>query len=122
MNPAKHFIRRYLLATLAGFVLGLIGVLARYEDYVKNSSHFGGFTVAQVDSDIVGNRLWRSQVGRHFDARMVLHRFYFFVFLAEDTNNSAGNILLGSTLLLPFAVYTFDVVAASRRKREQGAT
>ena len=42
-------------------------------------------------------------------------------FLNFLSNHSAANILVGSTRLVLFAVYTCDVVAASRRKRAQGA-
>jgi hypothetical protein len=120
MTVNKHMIRRYLLATLVGVVVGLLGVVANYEEYVEHSPHFCGKSVAQLDSDIVGNRYGDLRSDAIFDARMILHRFYFFVFLAEDTNNSASNILLGSTLIVPLAVYTFDVVATSRREHRQG--
>ena len=43
----------------------------------------------------------------------------FLLFLTKDI--PAVSISFGSMLLIPFAVYTFDVVTACRRKRRQGA-
>jgi hypothetical protein len=108
-------IRRYLLATLVGCVVGLIGVLARYELFCEHNGHG---SIAEVSR-------WARHVAAYFPAtnrdaiEMNIEQLAFLSFLLEDS--SAANILFGSTLLVPFAVYTFDVVAASRRKRGQEA-
>jgi hypothetical protein len=114
MNEKKHLIRRYLLAVLVGLVVGLIGVLAMYECFCERNGH----------GSIANENYWARHVAVHFPAKnrdaveIYIQQLAFLSFLLCD--NSAANIFLCSTLLVPFAVYTFDVVAASRRKRVQG--
>ena|ERR1700733_8951541 len=37
MSPQKHLIRRYLLATLIGTILGLLGMVVSYENYLERN-------------------------------------------------------------------------------------
>jgi hypothetical protein len=116
MNAKTHMIRRYLLAAVVGAVVGLAGTFARYEAYVE---HAGSTTIARIDGDAVSSRRW-VKPGKLDDARVLVQIACFLYFLVHDNDNSACNIILGSALLVPFAVYTFDVVAASRRKHRPG--
>jgi hypothetical protein len=114
MTVNKHLIRRYLLATAAGVVVGLLGVLARYELFCEHNGHGSN----------ADENYWARHVAFHFPAKnrdaveTYVQQLAFLSFLLCD--NSAANIFLCSTLLVPFSVDTFDVVAASRRKRVQG--
>jgi hypothetical protein len=115
MSDRKHLIRRYLLATLVGVVIGLVGMVAGYDNFLKWHDSSG---IADFDHQIISCNA-RFVSDSVLNAGRILFQIKFFLgFLLEDS--SASNILLGSTLLVPFAVYTFDVVAASRRKRRQG--
>jgi hypothetical protein len=116
MSAKPQLIRRYLIATLVGVVVGLVGVVARYEAYVE---HAASTTIARIDGDVVSSRRW-VKPGKLDDARVLAQITCFLYFLVHDNDNSAGNILLGSTLLVPFAVYTFNVVTASQLKSKQG--
>src|ERR1700733_13444896 len=117
MSVNKHLMRRYLLATLVGVAVGLPTNFARYESHIKGlADHPMG--VQEIDRCIIDN-FHSLQPGSLDSVRALFQAYFLLFFLLED--NSAGNILLGSTLLVPFAVYTFDVVAASRRKRIEGA-
>ena len=108
MISKKHLIRRYLLATVVGIVVGLIGLLAGYQHNLE-SARTRMFELNDSPA-LLGDDDPRFQFAQEY---------LFWCFLLSD--NSAVNILFGSTLLVPFAVYTFDVVAAARRKRERGA-
>jgi hypothetical protein len=116
MSDRKHLIRRYLFATLVGVVIGLVGMVVGYDNFLKWHDSNG---IADFDHQIIScNERFVSE--SVINAGRILFQIKFFLrFLLEDS--SASSIFLSSTLLLPFAVYTFDVVAASRRKREQGA-
>jgi hypothetical protein len=117
MSAKKQLIRRYLLAAMIGVVVGLVGLIAGYEDYLEHSRT----SIAEVDGCA---STWgedqQFKPGSRNTVRVLLQEGIFLTFLLE--RHSAYNIRLGSTLLVPFAVYTFNVVAASRRKRTRGAT
>jgi hypothetical protein len=115
MTVNKHLIRRYLLGTLAGVVVGLIGLVLEYESFVEK--HYGK-SISQMD-EVVRDSQNQFKTGTFESVRVLGHVGAFLFFLLKD--DAADGILIGSILLAPFAVYTFDVVAASRRKREQGA-
>jgi hypothetical protein len=119
MSSQKRTIRRYLVATLVGMVIGLVGLMIRYESFLHMS-------VAQLNYELrvslLLNDLREDYQGSDRTegeaACALLHQLNFLHFLLDD--NSASNILLSSTLLVAFAVYTFDVVAAPRQRRRQG--
>jgi hypothetical protein len=56
--------------------------------------------------------------GHLLEVRLLFQACHFLDFLLYY--ESAGNLVLVSTLLVPFALYAFDVVAAYPRKRGQG--
>jgi hypothetical protein len=119
MSDRKHLIRRYLLATAAGVIVGLLGIFARYSYYTESVNDF---TPAEIDRRILSIPSFVNS-GRLNEWRINAQLWHFFGILLNynDEAKLLGNIFVTSTLLAPFAVYTFDVVAASRRKREQGA-
>jgi hypothetical protein len=119
MTVNKHLMRRYLLATLVAVVVGLVGIFARYSYYTESVNDF---TPAEIDRRILSIPSFVNS-GRLNEWRINAQLWHFFGILLNynDEAKLLGNIFVTSTLLAPFAVYTFDVVAASRRKREQGA-
>jgi hypothetical protein len=119
LSEPKHLIRRYLLATLVGVVVGLVGVSTRYWYYMEKVV---GDSPAQVDRYIMSRAEYVNS-GRLGERRVFQQLWYIcgLLYYCEDQANLLGNIFLGSILLVPFAVHTFDVVAASRGKAKQGA-
>ena len=115
MSAKKLPIRRYLLATLVGIVVGLVGVGVMYEYYCEQCC---GKTLSQIDHQFVFFSEDLHAGGPK--TRILAHVGNFIVFVLCDKPGTAVNILFGSTLLVPFAVYTFDAVAAAWKQR-QGA-
>jgi hypothetical protein len=111
MSARKHLIHRYLLAALVGFVIGCVGIFVKYLD-------FYGMCCDVWSSDLCGS-YGNFYVHRDFPpanrtaGSLLLKEG---VFLTTLVDGISGPLLLDSTLLIPFAVYTFDVVAASRRR------
>jgi hypothetical protein len=116
MSAKKHLIRRYLLATVVGVVVGLVGLLARYEHYLEREGD-ESISIALIDSTVRKNAFLIKPDSLN-EVRVLRQELPALSFLLYD--RFAINIIFGSTLLVPFAVHTFDLVAASRRKREQG--
>jgi hypothetical protein len=118
MSAKKHLIRRYLLATLLGFVVGIGGALAWYWYHMESIQ---GASPPRIDQEIVSNPYF-AHSGHLNGFRVILQLLGFLAFLLySGQGDLTVNILFVSTVLVPFAVYTFDVVAASRRKHGQGA-
>ena len=93
-----------------------MGVIGFYGYYMQSVAGYG---LAEIDKTVIdypfsNNRLLN-------EGRVLVQLRTFFEFLTYSGKaDLLANILLGSTLFVPFAVYTFDVVAAARRRPEQG--
>jgi hypothetical protein len=117
MSAKKH-LRPYLLATLVGFVVGLVALIVIYEDDLERGvDRDEKISIAVIDTCVRENVSFYKP-GHLLEVRILFQARHFLDFLLYY--ESAANILLATTLLVPFAVYTSDVVAASRRKREHG--
>ena len=115
MTVSKHLIRRYLLATLVGFVVGIFGLFADYAHFFeRNRMHYEA-----IDLNAQQVVALYHIPSRRNEVRALLQIWMFLNFLTDT--KSADNTLFSTVLLVPFTVYTFDVVAASRRKQQQGA-
>jgi hypothetical protein len=114
MSSKKRLIRRYLLAAIVGGVEGFVCIAATYQCWCNRCGFDEAFVNQQINIRSQYDQEFRS-AGRELVNRSVL--LYFLIYSGKA--DLLANIFLGSTLLVPYAVYTFDVVAASRRK--QGA-
>jgi hypothetical protein len=114
MDEKKRLIRRYLLGTLVALSWGWLASLPG----MSCSASTTGMAVSPTKTtglDML-HFTFLQRIG--MPLKHTFNKLAFLSFLLCD--NSAANIFLCSTLLVPFSVYTFDVVAASRRKRVQG--
>jgi hypothetical protein len=113
----KHLMRRYLLATLVGVVVGLVGMVVMCDHYCRKHVGIG---LLQFDCKAAYAAEHFYKVGGRDVARELIDLAVFLLTLLSDKDKSTANFFI-APLLIPFAVYTFDVVAASRRKRGPGA-
>jgi hypothetical protein len=90
--------------------VGLIGIAVEYESFVEK--HYSK-SIAQMD-EVERDSRNQFKKGTFESVRVLGQVGAFLFFLLKD--DAADGILFGSTVLVPFAVYTFDVVAVSRRK------